>query len=180
MEVCSRLKNKMKKGIIIRLAKPGDEIGIAEMVKIGLKIKNWIYTGSNYAPDKKKLEKWRKKFYKNADSFAFVAIDKSNKIVGSMTSSFKKKGRLRHRIDMGWGVHPAYQGKGIATKLLQESLKHAKKKGFKRAEAEMAIENKGSWKLALKCGFKIEGKKKKALLTDDGRYIDTYIVGRML
>ena len=81
---------------------------------------------------------------------------------------------------MGWGVHPEYQGKGIGTKLLKESLKYAKKKGFKRAEAEMAIENKGSWKMALKNGFKIEGKKEKALLTDDGRYIDTYIVGRIL
>ena len=88
--------------------------------------------------------------------------------------------RLRHRGELGWGVHPDYQGKGIATKMLTEALKFAKKKGFKRAEAEMAIENKASWKLALRCGFKIEGTKKKAMLTDDGRYIDTYIVGKIL
>lgn len=59
------------------------------------------------------------------------------------------------------------------------ALEFAKKKGFKRAEAEMAIKNKSSWKLAKKCGFKIEGIKKKALLTDDGRYIDTYVVGKV-
>ena len=168
--------------IIIRKAKPGDEIEISEMIKVGIKTKNWAYTGSNVIPDKKKLEKWRKGFSdKNAEVFSFVAIDKSNnKLIGSMTSSFKKNGRLRHRIDIGWGIHPDFQKRGIGTMLLQESLKYAKKKGFKRAEAEMAIENKGSWKLALKSGFKIEGRKKKALLTDDKKYIDTYIVGKIL
>ncbi|MEK6913382.1 MAG: GNAT family protein [Nanoarchaeota archaeon] len=171
----------MKNKIMIRKAKPGDEIGIAEMRKIGLKKGNWGYTGSNKVPNKKKLNEWRKGFNKNSESFSFVAIDKSNnKIVGSTTSSFKKSGRLRHRINMGWGIHPDYQKMGIGTKLLQESLKYAKKIGFKKAEAEMAIENKGSWKLALKNGFKIEGRKEKALLTDDNRYIDTYIVGRIL
>lgn len=34
--------------------------------------------------------------------------------------------------------------------------------------------------MALRCGFSIEGTKKKALLTDDGKYIDTYIVGKIL
>lgn len=172
----------MKNEIIIRKAKPGDEKGITNMIKIGFENKNWIYTGNNVSPDKNKIKKMRKDFAnKNAERFSFIAIDtKNKKIVGSMTSSFKKIGRLRHRIDMGWGVHPDYQGKGIGTRLLKESLKYAKKKGFKRAEAEMAIENKGSWRLALKCGFKIEGRKKKALLIDDGKYVDTYIVGRML
>lgn len=172
----------MNNQIIIRKAKAGDEIGIADMVKIGLKTKNWAYTGSNISPDKIKLKKWKKGFSdKNTEVFSFVAVDKLNKkIIGSITSSFKKNGRLRHRINMGWGVHPDYQKKGIGTMLLKKSLAYAKKKGFKRAEAEMAIKNKGSWKLALKCDFKIEGKKKKALVTDDGKYIDTYIMGREL
>ena len=47
-------------------------------------------------------------------------------------------------------------------------------------EAEMAIKNVWSWKMALKLWFKIEWTKKKALLTDDGKYIDTYIVWKIL
>lgn len=168
--------------ILIRRAKPGDEIGLAEVRREGIGRKNWLYTGGNEVPNKKKIAKMRKQFSeKNGESFCFVAFDKKNKkLVGSIFSSFRKSGRLRHRIDIGWGVHPDYQGQGIGTALLRECIDHAKKKGFKRAEAEMAIENKASWKLALKCGFEIEGTKKKALLTDDGRYIDTYIVGREL
>jgi RimJ/RimL family protein N-acetyltransferase len=168
--------------ILIRKAKPGDEIGIAKMKKEGFKRKNWNYTGSNDLPDKKKLEKMRKSFSdKKAESFSFVAIDtKQHKIIGSISSSFRKKGRLRHRIDMGWGVHPDYQGKGIGTKLLRESLKFAKQKGFKRAEAEAATENIASVKIAKKCGFKIDGKREKGLLLDNGKYVDTYIFGKIL
>lgn len=49
----------------------------------------------------------------------------------------------------------------MGTNLLQFAINEAKKKGFKRAEAEMAIKNIGSWKVALKCGFTIKGTKKK-------------------
>ncbi|MFW6027126.1 MAG: GNAT family N-acetyltransferase, partial [Candidatus Woesearchaeota archaeon] len=105
---------------------------------------------------------------------------KINKVVGNSAYIFSKKGRLKHRVDFGWSVHPDYQGNGIATKLVNLALDDAKKKGFKRAEAEFAVENIASYKLVLKCGFEIEGTKKKAILTDDNRLIDTYIVGKML
>jgi RimJ/RimL family protein N-acetyltransferase len=171
----------MKLKVIIRMAKPGDEIKVAEMVKEAYKRKAWLYTGRMEIPDKKKIKKMREQYSKKADSFCFIAIDESNKkIIGSCFFSFRKTGRLRHRVEGGWGLHPDYFGKGIGTSLLNKSLSYARKRGFKRAEVEAAIENKSSWKLAKKCGFKIEGIKKKALLTDDGRYIDTYILGRVL
>ncbi len=173
--------DKSNSDIIIKRGKLADAKRIIDMQREGLKRKNWIYTGSNEVT-KDKLKKLKESFKsKNPDSYVFIAIDKKiNKLVGSMGIHFRKKGRLRHRIEMGWGIHPDYQGRGIATRLMNETLKFAKKKGFKRAEAEMAIRNTGSWKLAKKCGFKIEGTKKKALLTDDGKYIDTYIVGKLL
>ena len=167
--------------IKIRKAKLGDEIGISKMVKAGLNKNTWAYTGTNKYT-KKKLENLRKSLSeKNSTSKNFVAVDsQTNMIVGSASYLFNISGRIRHRVDMGWGVHPDYAGQGIGTKLLNFALNDAKKRGFKRAEAEIAIKNVSSWKMALKCGFKIEGTKKKALLIDDGKYIDTYIVGKLL
>lgn len=163
-----------------RKARLGDEIGISQMVKEGLKRYSWKYTGTNKYT-KKNLERLRESLAKKSNSKAFIAIEsKTNKVVGSCNYNFRKGSRLSHRVDLGWGVHPDYEGQGIGTKLLGLALDDAKKRGFKRAEAEMAIKNKGSWKMALKHGFKIEGTKKKALLTDDGKYIDTYIVGKIL
>jgi RimJ/RimL family protein N-acetyltransferase len=172
----------MKEGIIIRKAKVGDEKSFADMITEGLKKKFWLYNGMNKVPDKKKIAKIRENYKNWGDgNFYFLAVDKkTKKIIGSVSGSFMVSGRLRHRIDCGWGVHPDYAGQGIAMELLSTLLNYAKKKGFKRAEAECAIENVPSWKLAKKCGFEIEGTKKKALLTDDGRYIDTYILGKVL
>ena len=166
--------------IKIRKAKLGDEIGISQMVKAGLKRNTWKYTGTNKYT-KKKLENLRNSLSAKSTSRHFVAIDsKTNQIVGSSSYEFRRVGRLRHRVELGWGVHPDFAGQGLGTKLLNFALEDAKKKGFRRAEAEMAIKNIGSWKMALKCGFKIEGTKKKALLTDEGKCIDTYIVGKLL
>ncbi len=167
--------------ILIRKAKVGDEKGIVELRKEAFRRNNWIYTGSNKAPDNKKLKSWREKFRKGYPSISFMAIDKEkNKIIGSIYGEFKKEGRMKHRISLGWGLHPDYQGRGIGTRLLKELILEAKKRKFRRLEAEMAKENIASWKLAKKCGFNIEGTKKEAMLTDDGRYIDTYIVGKIL
>jgi RimJ/RimL family protein N-acetyltransferase len=166
--------------IKIRKAKLGDEIGISQMFKAGIKKDTWKYTGTNKYT-KEKLENLKKSLSKKTNKIYFIAIDlQTNQIIGSVEYLFNQNGRLRHRIEMGWRVHPDFSGKGIGTKLLKFALNDAKKKGFKRAEAEMAIKNIASWKIALKCGFKIEGTKKKALLTDKGRYIDTYIVGKIL
>jgi RimJ/RimL family protein N-acetyltransferase len=170
----------MSDNIIIRKAKAGDEIGVGKMFEEGFKRKNFIYNGSNKAPDAKKLKKMRAG-YKEPGNIAFVAIDKINKkIVGGTHGGFKLTGRTRHRIDIGWMVHPDYQSSGIATKLLKSLLIEAKRKGLKRVEAECAVVNIASWKLAKKCGFKIEGRKIKGLLLDDGRYVDTYIAWKIL
>ena len=170
----------MKEKIIIRKAKFGDAKKVAELIELGLKTKNFNYTGANSPWDKKKIKKIDEG-YKNNGGIALLAFDEEkNILVGSINCSFKMHGRLRHRGDCGWSVHPEYQGKGIGTKLLNELIKEAKKRGLKRLEAEMAIKNTGSWKLAEKCGFKIEGTKKQGLLTDEGKYIDTYIVGKII
>lgn len=166
----------MKNQLIIRKAKLGDEKGINEFTREGIKRKNWLYTGRNIAP---KNEKRIKEKLKSKEEVLFVAIV-GGKIIGSTGISFKKTGRTRHRVDLGWGVHPDYQGRGIGTKLVSEALKYAKKEGFKIAIAEVAYENIASMKMAKKCKFKIVGRIKEGLLTDDKRYIDTAILWREL
>lgn len=167
--------------VLFREARPGDENGIISFMKESFNRNNWLYTGSNCLSNKK-IEQIKNDIKsKQTNQIHLLAIDlQTEKIIGSGMITFRTSGRLRHRVELGWGLHPDYQNQGIGTQLLNALLKIAKKKGFKRAEAEMAIENKASWKIALKCGFKIEGIKKKAMLTDDGRYIDAYIVGRLL
>jgi len=170
----------MKNSIIIRKAKAGDENGIGEMVKEGLARKIFIYTGRNKY-DPKKIKKMRKQILSQKGEINIVAVDKEkNKVVGHVHGTYKTSGRIRHRIDFGWQVHPDYQGRGIGTRLLESVLKEAKKRGLKKALAETVVLNKPSIRIAKKCGFKIEGKIKNGLLMDNGKFVDTYILGRLL
>jgi len=168
--------------IEIRKAKAGDEIGVAKIYNEGVKRKNFIYTGINKPIPKKWISYWRKLYSsKNPEGYYFVAVDNDKKkIAGQCGFSFSKEGRGRHIADIGWVVHPDYQGRGIATNLVRTALNFAKKKGFKRAEAEIAVPNKASVKIAKKAGFKIEGRKEKSFLLDNGKYVDGYIVGKVL
>lgn len=168
--------------IIIRKAKKEDVKGIAESFNYGLKRGFNKYTGSNQPFDKEKIEKIKKDLSKyNKHLCSYVAVNKeTGKIIGSCNFKGKEKGRLRHRVDCGWGVHPDYAGKGIGTKLVKTLLNEAGKRGFRRIEAEVYVKNKGSIKLAKKLGFRIEGRKKYGLLLDNGKYTDTYIFGKIL
>ncbi|MFH1065209.1 MAG: GNAT family protein [Nanoarchaeota archaeon] len=167
--------------IVIRKARNGDEIGIARMIRTALRRKAWPYTAMIKYP-RKKFEQLKKMLAsKNENRVLFVAEDTASKtIAGDSNYSFQKGSRIRHRVDVGWRVHPDYMNKGIGTRLLNAVLEDAKKNGYKRAEAEVAVENKASLKLAKKCGLKIEGRKRKGILLDDGRMIDTYEFGKPL
>ena len=172
--------NKMR--ILIRKAKKGDGKAFCEYWNEGLKRKFFVYNGGNQLRKKKDIAKADKRYAsQDKHNMAFLALDKeTGKIIGACSYFGKGTGRTRHRVELGWSVHPDYVGKGIATSLLGEALKVAKKKGFRRAEAEAAVENVASAKLAKKCGFKIEGKRKAGLLLDNGKYVDTYLFGKLL
>jgi len=168
--------------VAIRLAKKGDAKGVIayrnELMKKGFGkylSRNWILGandtrryGRTYAAGKK-------------NELIFVAVDKrTGKIVGNCSFFAEDRGRTRHRGKLGWAVSPTYFKKGIATKLVNATLKEAKRRGFTRAEAEAAVKNVASVRLAKKCGFKIEGRRKNGLLLDDGGYADTYLFGKIL
>ncbi|MFA5993057.1 MAG: GNAT family protein [Candidatus Pacearchaeota archaeon] len=170
----------MKNEIIFRKAEVGDETGIAELFNYGLKTKKFLYMGSDKLYDKEGVKKLRKRLSdKSSNSFNLIALD-NDRIIGRVFFHGTKENKLKHRVEFGWMVHPDYQGRGIGTKLLNLALKYAKERGFKKADTEMSIKNIPSFKLAKKCGFKIEGTKKVGMLLDNGKYSDTYIMGKIL
>lgn len=167
---------------VARLARAGDETGIAEIFNEGHRTGNFIYTASNEFYDFNKIERLRVRLESpGQETYHFVALTPAEEmIIGVVNAHLKKHARIKHEFEMGWMVHPDYQGRGVAGALLKFSLDFLKEKGFRRAEAEAAVENPASWKLAVKLGFEIEGLKKQALHLDDGRYVDCYALGKIL
>lgn len=167
--------------ILIRKARKEDIKGIVESFNEGIKRGFTVYTGTNEIRNQKGIKEREKRFVENKKTrFEFVAIDKATKKVVSSCSFYGGKGRTRHRGELGWGVHPDYARRGIATRLLRATIREVKRKGYKRLEAEAAVENVPSLKLAKKFGFKVEGRRKAGLILDNGRYVDTYIFSKVL
>lgn len=170
------------KEIIIRKAKKGDGKGWVKMWNEGIKRKFFLYNGGNSLKGKKDILKADKRYStQNKNNFTFLAIEKETGIIVGACNAFgNEKGRARHRAECGWMVHPDYSGNGIATELLKEVIKEAEKNGLKRLEAEAASINEASIRLAKRLRFKIEGKRRAGLLTDKGKYLDTYLFGKVL
>ncbi len=167
--------------IIIRPAKLGDEKQINQITKLAHKRKVWPYIGL-YKYDKEQI-KTLKEQIRNPKLGAshFVAISKEDgNILGFFSYFFELKTRFRHKIKFTWKVHPDHFSKGIGAKLLEYTLKDAKKKGFKKATAEIVIDNQASLKLALKFNFKIEGLITNYFLTDNNKLKDCYFVSKDL
>jgi RimJ/RimL family protein N-acetyltransferase len=164
----------------IRKAKPEDAKGVAGIFKVGFSTNNFSMTGSNKPWSKKKIEKVKEKYSRQGQGEYYFVADYKNIIIGTMAYSGYTKGRTKHSVTLGWMVHPDFQKKGVASKMLNYIITFAQKKKIKRLEAEVATLNKASISLIKKFKFNIEGIKKKALILDNGRYIDTLIVGRLL
>lgn len=170
------MARRMEK-IRIREFKAGDEIGIGKMMAKAMRKGKFSLLSMGKPPDKKRLREWRKANL-SRKSYSFVA-EADGKIVGGLTFT-PGNGRTRRRAAFGWSVDPGYWQQGIASRLLEKAIQKAKALKLKRFEAEIAASNKASIRLAGKFGFKREGTKRKAFLSDNGKYLDTYIYGRLL
>lgn len=172
----------MEADITIREARKGDAKRIAEFYNIGQDRGFFKYIAGNRKWTAKDI-RVRDKAYaeKKKGRIVLIAIDNgSGDVVGMSSFVAAEEGRTRHRGVMGWFVHPDHLESSIGTKVVRAVLNEARKRGFKRAWAEVAVENVASVKLAKKCGFEIEGRERAGMLLDNGRYADVYLFGRSL
>ncbi|MFA5930714.1 MAG: GNAT family N-acetyltransferase [archaeon] len=112
----------------------------------------------------------------NNQGKTFVAII-NNIPVGCVAIRFFN-GRRNHTAEIVIFVDPTQQSTGIGTKLIKTALKTIKEKKLKRLELEVNADNKKAIGLYKKFGFKIEGKKRKAVQRGT-KLVDNYIMARI-
>lgn len=101
----------------------------------------------------------------------FVALDKG-RVVGWCDIIRNRKPVHGHCGTLGMGLHPAYRGRGIGTRLATRVIVEANRQGIDRIELTVFTANTDAIRLYRKLGFKSEGRHPKAALID-GRYIST-------
>jgi ribosomal protein S18 acetylase RimI-like enzyme len=78
---------------------------------------------------------------------------------------------FRHSSDLGMGLLPGYRRRGLGRALLEGTLERARAKGLLRVELEVYASNGTAIALYERCGFRHEGRRRRARLLD-GAYED--------
>jgi ribosomal protein S18 acetylase RimI-like enzyme len=108
-----------------------------------------------------------KMFLNRKRTLTLVAME-GNQIVGYLTAVYPKFKKLRGNAYIALAVKSSHRGKGIGTKLMRESEKHAKTKNIRRMELEVFGKNVKAIDLYKRLGYEIEGRRRNAVENTNG------------
>ena len=107
-----------------------------------------------------------------------LAAEVDGRVVGVL-GLHRRRSRQAHIAGLGMGVHDAYQGQGIGTKLVEAAVDLADNwLNLKRVELHVYTDNARAIHLYQKFGFEIEGTH-RAFAFRDGAYVDAYSMARV-
>jgi len=110
----------------------------------------------------------------------FVAED-GGRIVGFLVFTRNSMKRLNHTGSFGMGILEGYRNQGVGTKLLSQLIDWAKtQKGIEKICLGVFSTNERAIKLYEKIGFKEEGREKRQIKFEDGRYADNVLMALYL
>ena len=82
--------------------------------------------------------------------------------------------------EIGYFVDEAYWGKGVASRAVVLAEEKARELGIKRIEIKMHPKNRGSEKVAIKNGYRKEGRLRGVIKTASGDYRDVLLYAKLL
>lgn len=108
-----------------------------------------------------------------------------HEIEGQIAGFYKTRrypGRARHVAYIGsFAVNPAFQGHGLATKMLREAIAHLCAGGIKRVELIVESDNPAAIALYEKCGFDKEGTLRQFYKrAGEDHYVDDYLMALLI
>ncbi len=98
--------------------------------------------------------------------------------VGVLTAAGGELNRLRHSATLALGVAKPHWGHGIATAMVREAVRWSATAGLTRLELTVHTTNMAAIAVYLRCGFEVEGRRRKSLFVD-GAYVDEYLMSRV-
>ncbi|MBM7633134.1 GNAT family N-acetyltransferase [Geomicrobium sediminis] len=108
-----------------------------------------------------------------------VLAEDADELVGYVIAIGGEVQRTKHSVRLVIGVLDSYRGQGIGHRLFNFIDSWAKLQGIARLELSVVTTNEAALRLYRKCGFTIEGEKRKSLCIDDVFY-NEYIMSKLL
>jgi ribosomal-protein-alanine N-acetyltransferase len=140
---------------------------------------NLRYWGVDPSPDlasTRRMLRWHLGFHPAHYVLWAVKEKKSRKLVGMI--NYHRRDRRERRVDVGWLIVPAMQGKGYMTEAGRTLLRHLfDDLKVHKVEALIRAENRPSAALARRLGFRLEGGPIRDRWFKDGRWHSVMLYG---
>ncbi|VTS15313.1 GNAT family acetyltransferase [Streptococcus pseudoporcinus] len=110
-----------------------------------------------------------------------LVLKVDQELVGLLNISNSKLKERAHLGELFVVVSEAYQSYGLGQDLIELALNWIREMGLlKKIELQVQVRNQKAIHVYEKFGFRIEGKRKLAVKTKDGEFLDIYFMGKIL
>jgi ribosomal protein S18 acetylase RimI-like enzyme len=114
------------------------------------------------------------------DKETFVAEDEGG-IVGTYYMRPNQEGGGRHVCNCGYMTSAAATGRGVASRLCQHSLRHARDRGYRAMQFNFVVStNEGAIRLWQRMGFDVVGRLPGAFQHPERGFVDALVMFQTL
>lgn len=164
----------MISSMLIRKAEIADAQAIAAIIL------PTIRDGATYSLDPDLSEADALAYWMGADKETFVAEDEGD-VVGTYYMRPNQAGGGRHVCNCGYMTNPAAAGRGIATRMCEHSLGHARDRRYRAMQFNFVVStNEGAIRLWQRMGFEIAGRLPDAFRHPSKGFVDALVMFQTL
>ena len=158
----------------IRKAEPSDAPGIVAII---IPI---IREGATYALDPDMSETDALAYWMGGDKETFVA-EENGLVLGTYYMRPNQPGGGRHVCNCGYMTHTAATGRGVAQRMCEHSLEHARLGGYRAMQFNFVVStNERAVRLWQSLGFEIVGRLRAAFRHPTQGYVEAFVMYRLL
>ncbi|GIM46466.1 hypothetical protein DNHGIG_20150 [Collibacillus ludicampi] len=110
-----------------------------------------------------------------ANQATWVALSKEKGVIGWLRCDRRTLPIMQHAATLWMGLEESYRGQRIGRELIRESFEWAKSQGIERLELGVRGSNLQAQALYKKMGFREEGRKVRAIKTENGYEDDIWM-----
>ncbi|HFZ4263313.1 TPA: N-acetyltransferase family protein [Streptococcus pneumoniae] len=105
----------------------------------------------------------------------------NGKIAGIVNITADQRKRVRHIGDLFIVIGKRYWNNGLGSLLLEEAIEWAQASGIlRRLQLTVQTRNQAAVHLYQKHGFVIEGSQERGAYIEEGKFIDVYLMGKLI
>lgn len=160
--------------MLIRHATPEDAPSIADILL------PTIRDGTTYALDPDMGEEEVLAYWMEPGKEIFVAIEEG-RLLGTYYMRPNQAGGGRHVCNCGYVTSPAARGRGVARRMCEHSLEHARNQGYRAMQFNFVVRtNDRAVRLWESLGFEIVGRLPGAFQHPTAGFVDAFVMYRAL